>query len=56
MNNDAWASLTRFVLGNSLLLLKSIGSTGLLTGEEKTPQRGDRLNGLATAAKEECVK
>jgi hypothetical protein len=35
MNIDALASLMRSVLGNSLLLLKSNGFTGLLTGEEK---------------------
>jgi hypothetical protein len=33
-----------------------LGCTGLINRFSKTPQRGDRLIGLATAAKKECVE
>ena len=58
MNNDAWASKTDFVSGSSLLLLLIfVGLDDRICNRcGQTPRRGDRLVGLATAAKKESTK
>ena len=58
MNSDAWASRTHFVSGSSLLLLLIFVGLDVRIFNRcgQTPRRGDRLVGLATAAKKECTK
>jgi hypothetical protein len=51
MNSDALASQKISVLGSSLVLLNK--SSVWFADKTQTPQRGDRLLGLAAAAKEE---
>ena len=51
MNSDALASQKIVVLGSSLTLLHK--SSVWFADKTQTPQRGDRLLGLAAAAKEE---
>jgi hypothetical protein len=58
MNNDASASLNFVVEENSLFLTPSLIGFGdrFFNRCGQTPRRGDRLIGLATAAKKERSK